>query len=386
MPMPLCRLTRCDLPHASNELFRRLNHCRVTKISRMTLVLLLLAASPLVPTATPAEVGLTQSQVDDALAEWKRRTGPTGIARTAIIRRGRLVHAGPDAGIASNLYSSTKSFTSTALGLLVEDGTVTLDTPAAKYVPVLRENYPGALLRHFTTMTSGYNAVGDSRWDRENSDWSWTPYAPARTPHFAPGTAYAYWDEAQMMLGRTLTIAAERDLLDLMTDRVLAPIGIERPKWQTEGTVEAGNATIDIRNGCTGLFLSAYELARYGQLFLQRGEWNGEQIIPADWVATATSVQVDIRTPVGDTDRAGVDGRGCYGFNWWVNGCRPNGSLFMPDVPEGAFFSAGLKHNVCLVVPAWDLVIVRLGVDHNPPDGHAAVLNDVAARLKPVAE
>lgn len=333
-------------------------------------------------TATPQEVGLSDEQVMAALKEWERRTGPDGIQKTVVVRHGRLVCKSPYADKANGLYSSTKSFTSTCLGLLIDDGVVSLETKAASIEPVLKELYPDATLRDFTTMTSGYSARGISRWDAENTDWSYTPYEPT-TPHFAPGSSYAYWDEAQMMFGRVLTRAAGRDLQALITERVFQPIGITSGRWLQEGDVEIGARQVPIRNGCTWLHLTALDLARYGHLMLHRGNWDGRQILSEKWVDAATSTQVSVDTPIGDTDRSYVDGRGCYGFNWWVNGRCADGDLLMPDVPEGAFFSAGLKHNVCLVIPAWGMVLVRLGEDHNPPDGHAAVLNDVAGLLRP---
>ena len=352
----------------------------------MVLLLLLLtptqlhgpADAPAWPASRPESVGLTQGQIDTALQEWSERTGPDGVSRTAIVCRGKLVHAGPASKTPSGLYSTTKSFTSTCLGLLIEDGVVTLDTRAAELEPTLADLYPDATLRHFTTMTSGYSAAGRSRWDDENSDWSWTPYDPT-TPHFPPGTHYAYWDEAQMTLGRLLTIAAKQDLLELLDSRVLTPIECTTQSWDAEGEVDG----VPVRNGCTWLTLSAEDLARYGQLFLDEGRWDGRQLIPTSWVRAATRVQVSRETPVGNTDRKNVVGSGCYGFNWWVNGTRPDGTRLLPDLPDRAFYSAGLKHNVCLVIPEWRLVMVRLGEDHNPTDGHAAVLNDAARLLQP---
>ena len=353
----------------------------------MLAVLLLLAADPVFPgaaweRASPAAVGLAEAQVRRALNVWAANTGPDGVSKTAIVKAGRLVHASEASREPNGLYSSTKSVTSSVLGLLVDDGTVTLDQPAASIEPLLGPLYPGVTLRHFTTMTSGYSAEGISRWEGENTDWSWTPYAPA-DPLFAPGTAYAYWDEAQMMLGRTLTRAAGRDVLELAAERLFGPIGITSHAWLPEGSVVIGGRTVPIRNGCTWLSLHAEDLARFGWLMRHRGHWNGRQLLSAEWVSQATQPQVSVDTPIGDTDRSSVDGRGCYGFNWWCNGVTASGDRLMPDLPADAFFSAGLKHNVCLVIPSWDLVLVRLGEDHNPERGHAATLNDVARELDP---
>ena len=353
----------------------------------MLALLLLLSADPVFPgdewtRAAPAEVGLTDAQIAAALQEWTRQTGPDGVSKTAIIRGGRLVHASDRSTEPNGLYSSTKSFTSTALGLLIADGVVELDTPAASIEPALGPLYPNVTLRHFTTMTSGYSADGISRWEGENSDWSWTPYLPAE-PLFPPGQAYAYWDEAQMMFGRTLTRAARRDLLALLRERVFDPIGIRESEWLPEGEVVIDGRAVPIRNGCTWLSLSAQDLARFGWLMRHEGRWDGRQLVPAAWVRQATRPQVSVDTPIGDTDRANVDGRGCYGFNWWCNGTLAGGDRLMPDLPTDAFFSAGLKHNVCLVVPSWDLVAVRLGEDRNTERGHAATLNDVGRLLRP---
>jgi CubicO group peptidase (beta-lactamase class C family) len=252
-----------------------------------------------------------------------------------------------------------------------------IDTPAARFEPLLRDLYPNATFRHFATMTSGYNAPGKSRWNEPSEDWAQDPYEPAK-PLFAPGSQFTYWDEAQMMFGRVLTQVAGQDLLTYMTDRVFSKIGIQPEKWITEGSLGG----TPIRNGCTGLFLTALDLARFGQLFLNEGKWNGRQIVPSEWVREATTPQVAAGVVPADTDRRS-DGRGRYGFNWWVNGRLPNGQLAMPDSPRRAYFSAGLKHNICLVVPEWEMVLVRLGDDSQPLGGHADTLNSMLRKLAP---
>ena len=72
-----------------------------------------------------------------------------------------MVWAGPGIDKVHGVWSATKSFTSTVLGLLIDDGKATLDTPAKDYVPAMAAAYPGVTLQHFTTMTSGYRAAQD---------------------------------------------------------------------------------------------------------------------------------------------------------------------------------------------------------------------------------
>jgi CubicO group peptidase (beta-lactamase class C family) len=115
-------------------------------------------------------------------------------------------------------------------------------------------------------------------------------------------------------------------------------------------------------NGNKHILITAREMARFGHLFLNRGNWNGQQLIPTEWVQQATSVQVPATTPWAQPE-SDIDGRGCYGFNWWVNGTRADGKRAWPGAPEGTFAASGHNNNKCLVIPEWNMVIVRLGLD-----------------------
>jgi CubicO group peptidase (beta-lactamase class C family) len=295
-----------------------------------------------------------------------------GVRELIIIQDGKTLYEGDNTQRVHNIWSCSKSFTSTALGLLIADGKCTLDTLAADIDPKLRQLYPNATLRDFTTMTSGFSAKGRSRWEDENSDWSLTPYDPD-TPHFEPGSAYAYWDEAQMSLGRLLTRVAKQNLHEYLDERVFQPVGMGKVEWLHEGEIDG----IPICNGCTNVKLNAKQFAKFGQLFLNKGKWNGKQIIPAEWVEQATRNQVPVDLSVGETDRINVRGPGAYGFNWWTNG----GENRMPDAPPLTFYASGLHHNLLFVIPEWNMVIVRMGTDGNPAMGKPQAWNGFFAKL-----
>jgi CubicO group peptidase (beta-lactamase class C family) len=226
-------------------------------------------------------------------------------------------------------------------------------------------------------MTSGYSAPGSSRWNQKNADWAWNPYE-AGPPLFAPGTAFAYWDEAQMMFGRLLTIVAGQNLESILKTRIAGPIGIVAFRWNTEGDYQG----IPINNGCTGLNLSASQLARFGLLFLNNGSWDGRQLVPPGWVRQATTTQVPSSLPVAPTDRSSTKGSGNYGYNWWTNGEVRPGIRALPDAPAGMYYSSGFNNNMCFIVPEWNLVFVRTGMDGNPAKGKKVVYNEFFRRLE----
>lgn len=326
--------------------------------------------------ASPSSQGLNEAKLAEALEFLKTRSSRDGISEVVIVRNGKIIYESKNASKTHSIYSCSKSFTSTVLGLLIAEKRVKLDAYAATYEPALAELYPKVTFRHFATMTSGYNAVGRSRWADENADWSLTPYSP-ETPHFAPGTHYEYWDEAQMMFGKVLTNILGKTMKDYLTEKITDPIGMGTWEWETEQTTNG----ISINNGCTGVRVNALQLARMGQLFLNRGKWNGKQLLPEKWVAMATTNQVSASIPVYKGDRASAKGSGSYGFNWWVN--SSDGLSKMPDAPLNVAYMSGKNHNVCCIIPEWNMVIVRMGDDENPREGKPVVWNEF---LKKVGE
>ena len=312
----------------------------------------------------PEDQGVDPQRFQEALDYLESHSLHNGNRELVVIRNGYLIHAGDQADSVHNIWSCSKTFTSTVLGLLIDDGVIGLDDLAHTYEPLLKERYSGVSFRHFATMTSGYSGVGENRWERvDYADWSWTPYEPDE-PYFSPGTAYAYWDEAQMMFGRVLTRVLQRTMHDFLTERVAEPIGMGTWHWLPEKSVDG----IAINNGCTNVHVNARQLARWGWLFLNEGNWNGKQLISKDWIKMATAVQVPSTIPVGDTDRKTTVGPGCYGFNWWVNRMKADGGMKLPDAPEGCYFASGHNNNKCIIIPDWNMVIVRMGEDGHPED------------------
>lgn len=332
--------------------------------------------------APPASQGVDAFKLAAAMEYLAGNTGRDGTNEALIVRRGRLIWHGPRIDKVHGVWSCTKSFTSTVAGLLIEDGKCTLDTPARDHMPVLAQTYPAVTLRHFTTMTSGYRAVGDEPRGSYIHGPSRTWFQPNASPQFAPpGSKFAYWDSAMNEFGLVLTRIAGEPIADLFRRRVAEPIGMNPKAWRWGDFGNVGGLGVKVNGGSgnsgSHIYLSAREMARFGHLFLNRGRWRGKQLVSAAWVDAATRVHVPADLPHGQPE-CSIDGRGVYGFNWWVNGTKPDGKRKWPAAPPGTFAASGFNNNQCFVVPEWEMVAVRLGLDGNVSD---SVWSEFFARL-----
>lgn len=317
----------------------------------------------------PSTFGIDKGKMQTALSYLELKSFEDGIEEVIIVKNGSVIFQGDSVSKSHNIYSCSKSFTSTVLGLLIDQGKLSLDSKVASYDSSLMALYPEASFRHFATMTSGFSAKGRSRWNDENADWSWTPYDPEQ-PHFPPGSHFEYWDEAQMTFGKVLTQVLREPMYDFLKRELTDKIQMGEWQWHPEQEVNG----LPINNGCTSVIVNAKQLARFGHLYLNRGNWDGEQLLSASWCEQATSPQVEATIPVFDGDRSSARGSGSYGFNWWVN--SEDGLSRMPDAPLVAAYMSGFNHNVCCIIPEWGMVIVRMGNDQNPPEGKHVVWNE----------
>jgi len=283
----------------------------------------------------PQSQGVDSAKLNDAMSYLASVSGRQGTSQALVIRNGYLIWKGNDIDNKHNIWSATKSFTGTVLGILIDQNKATLDTLAKNYVPSLAELYPDATLRHFATLTSGYDAVG--------GDQSSTPFNPT-TPLFPPGTKFQYWDSAINQFANVLTQIANEPIENLFKRKIADKIGMTRWSWGNWGAIDGILVNGGAGNRRKGISISTRELARFGHLFLNRGNWNGIQLIRTSWVNQATSKQVQSEN---------------YGFNWWIG-----------DVPPGTYQAAGYNNNRCIIIPECNMVIVRLGTDGHTVDSN----------------
>ena len=228
------------------------------------------------------------------------------------------------------LWSLSKSFTSTAVGLAVAEGRLSIDDPVLKFFPDQAPTEPSAHLkamrvRDLLTMSTGHQ---DEVNLRNEKDWT-RAFLAQSVPH-KPGTHFKYNTPATYMQSAIVQKVTGQTVLDYLKPRLFEPLGIESPKWDSspEG----------ISLGGYGLFLRTEDIAKFGQLYLQKGQWQGKQLVPSEWIEQATSKQVSNGSdPSRDWDQG-------YGFQFWR--CRHD--AYRGDGRDGQF---------CIVLPKLDAVI-----------------------------
>ena len=213
------------------------------------------------------------------------------------------------------MWSVSKSFAATALGIAIDEGFLTLDTPVMDIFPEYRpkkkdENLEKLTFRHLVTMTAGKSPPYLSP-KGENADWIKT-YVNASW-YNEPGVEYRYINENFFMICAALVRVTGMSIIEYLTPRLFEPLGIADLFWETNNRgVEAGG---------WGVFCRTEDLAKFMRCYQLGGKWEGKKVIPGDWAREATVYQ----TPSVGIHKATKVG---YGFGFWMNpgeGYRANG-------------------------------------------------------------
>jgi CubicO group peptidase (beta-lactamase class C family) len=232
------------------------------------------------------------------------------------------------------LWSLSKSFTSTAVGLAVAEGKLSLEDPVLKFfkdeAPAEpSENLRAMRVRDLLTMSGGHEVEPKFSFTAGPSVKGFLAHPVVHNP----GTWFRYNTPGSYMLSAIVTKATGQTVLDYLTPRLFQPLGIESPEWAS--TPEGYSL------GGYGLHIRTEDLAKFGQLYLQKGRWQGKALLPEKWVTEATGKHLDnSKAPSAKT----LDWQQGYGFQFWR--CQHN-----------AFRGDGRDGQICLVLPEHDAVI-----------------------------
>jgi CubicO group peptidase (beta-lactamase class C family) len=290
----------------------------------------------LLPRASPESQGVASAAVAAVVA------GLDAIAHVhtvTIVRHGHVIAetswAPYERDAPQLLFSVSKSFTAMAVGFAIEEGLVTLDDRVIDRLAEVSPANPSAELqqvriRHLLEMTVGH--------DTEPADWhegDWARTILAAPLAHEPGAHWTYNTAATYLLAVIVQQVADARLVDYLRPRLFDPLGFGDVTW------EQSPQGYDV--GGYGMSARPEELAAFGQLLLQRGAWNGEQIVPAAWVDTATSAHAD-----NSANPGGADWTQGYGYHFWR--CR-----------HGGYRADGAFGQYVVVLPEHDAVIAITG-------------------------
>jgi CubicO group peptidase (beta-lactamase class C family) len=309
---------------------------------------------PALPRSSPESQGVSSAALLDFVETADREID--AMHSVMILRHGHVIAEGwwapyaPD--IRHTMYSLTKSFTSTAIGLAVSEGLLSIDDPVLKFFPEHAPAEPGEFLKALRVRDLLSMATGHHREPQVAASKEWTKTFLAAPPDHKPGTYFLYNTPASYVLSAILQKVTGTKTVDYLRPRLFAPLGIDDLEWETSPE--------DVTIGGYGLHLRTESIARFGQLYLQKGQWQGRQILPAAWVEAATSRQVSNGSnPASDWDQG-------YGYQFW-------------RTRHGAFRGDGAFGQYCLVLPGQDAVVaITSGVK-----SMQAVLDLVFAKLLP---
>jgi CubicO group peptidase (beta-lactamase class C family) len=304
-----------------------------------------------------------------------------GLHSIMLVRHGQVIAEGWWAPYAAadnhELYSLSKSFTSTAIGLAVAEGRLTIDDEVLKFFPddvpdEPNNNLKAMRVRDLLTMSTGHQDESPTAPDKISA----RAFLAQPVPH-KPGTHFKYNTPATFMLSAIVQKQTGLTVAEYLRPRLFEPLGIAHPEWNTNYQ--------GISLGGYGLSVRTEDIARFGQLYLQKGKWNGAPLLSAEWVELATSRQVSNGSnPQSDWDQG-------YGFQFWRcrhQAFRGDGAfgqycLVLPEQDAVLAITSGVKDMQAVLNVVWDLLLPALRPTHLRPDAVAQQkLTDRLASLR----
>lgn len=291
--------------------------------------------------------GFQNEPYHEILGPTKRRGGPAGM----ILKNGYLIASWGDTKRVDMTFSVTKSFLSTTALLALEEGLFQVGEPVEKYV--WDGTFEG---EHNSKITWEHLLHQTSDWSGElwNSfDWADRPPSSGNIDSWRarklnePGTHYKYNDVRVNVLAYSLLNVFRKTLPQVLKEEIMDPIGASSTwrwygydnSWVTIDGLKMQSVSGGGHSG-GGMFINTEDMARFGLLFLNNGNWNGNQLIPEELVKEAM-----LPSAVNPN----------YGYMWWLN---RQGSRHWKNVPEHVFYAAGFGGNFIIVDQENDLVIV----------------------------
>jgi CubicO group peptidase (beta-lactamase class C family) len=297
-------------------------------------------------TSTPEEQGIDSAQLLSALDRMEDNGTTFSIHSMLVIRHGYIVldvsMAPANAELPHATYSVAKSVLSTLVGIAIDQGYIEgVDQSIWDYfdktsTAEMDERKEALVLENLLTMSSGMRLDDQKMYSLSGSEQPWVQFVLDQRMLNEPGTSFHYADAVSHITSALFSQATGQSALAFGQENLFAPLGITDVTWLADPQ--------GVSLGGDGLYLTPYDMAKLGYLYLHEGQWDGQQIVSSAWVKAAT-------TSTGRGDY----GWG-YGYYWWVSEPRN----LPPDTPN-LYFAAGYAGQTIFVVPEKDLIVVFTG-------------------------
>jgi CubicO group peptidase (beta-lactamase class C family) len=289
------------------------------------------------PRSTPEEQGVASADVSGFLDAIK--ASGQEFHSVMVIRHGHVIAEGWWYPFSSDrrqqLYSLSKSFTGTAIGLAVDEKRLSIDDTILSIFPEyapkeISANLAALKVRHLLSMSVGHGKDSVLLLEASAPGVPWEQTFLSLPVVFEPGSQFMYNSGASYMLSSIINKLTGKSANEYLKPRLYDPLGIVGATWteNAEG-VDMGASNLRIRTE---------DIGKLGQLYLQKGMWNGKQILSKEWVAQATTKKIDSGQP-GSSWGYG------YGYQFWMN-------------PPGGFRADGAYGQYSMVFPDKDAVVV----------------------------
>lgn len=304
------------------------------------------------PRSTPEEQGISSDAIlnfVEAVENSKHE-----LHSFMVLRHGKVVAEGwwnpykPE--LKHTMYSTSKSFTSTAIGLAISENLISVSDKVISFFPeqlpdTISDNLADAEIRDLLSMTFGQDPqppfpviAGSDNWIK----------AVLATPIVhKPGTVFLYNSFASYMLAAIVHKVTGENVVDYLQPRLFEPLGITGADWEVD--------PMGINTGGWGLRVKTEDMAKLGQLYLQHGKWNGKQLLPEEWVEEATSSKILQSPDLPQEERDNSDWLQGYAYKFW----RSRHNSYRADGAYGQFI---------LVLPEKDAVIAITAETSNMQD------------------
>jgi len=305
----------------------------------------------MLPRSTPEAEGVSSQGILDFLEAVENSNHE--LHSFMLLRHGKIIAEGwwnpYSPNLKHTMYSLSKSFTSTAVGLAVSENLLSVDDPVISFFP---EDLPDSIspfladmkVKDLLTMSVGQEPEPTARIVANDSNWVQAFWASPVIHD--PGTKFLYNSMATYMLSAIVQKQTGKTVLEYLKPRLFEPLGIDGTDWEVD--------PMGINTGGWGLRIKTEDMARFGQLYLQKGKWDDKQILPAQWVEEATTSKILQRPELSTAARDSNDWAQGYCYQFWR--CRNN-----------AYRGDGAFGQYIIVMPDQDAVIVLTSETYDMP-------------------